>query len=97
MTFYVRRSGTRTDLFTGEVTNRSGWTGPLDTEAQAAREAEAWRDCGWDATVEPDTEDIRAEVAAWEDKVVDGWQHSTDPTQKARWHERESERREAAQ
>lgn len=31
MSFYVRRSATRTDLITQEVTERSGWIGPIDS------------------------------------------------------------------
>ena len=45
---------------------RESWTGPLRSERQADREAQAWRDAGWYATVEPATPEIKAEVRAWE-------------------------------
>lgn len=66
MSFYVRRSGTHTDPFTGQASPRAGWTGPISSETQAGKEAEAWRSIGWTATVEPSTPEIRAEVRAWE-------------------------------
>jgi hypothetical protein len=54
--FYVRRS----------IGARIGFTGSIRSEAQAHREAQAWRDCGWTAEVVPNTAELRAEVRAWE-------------------------------
>jgi hypothetical protein len=86
MSYYVRRTGTREDLLTGAQVDRSGWTGPID-DAQAEREAEAWRSAGWTATVEPDSPAIRAEVRAWEQAQAASWKDSTDPSQRRRYWE----------
>jgi hypothetical protein len=56
MSFYVSRS----------TVDRQGWTGPIRSQAQAHREARAWRDAGWTAHVEPSTPEIRREVRAWQ-------------------------------
>lgn len=50
---------------------RQGWTGSqrgggLRSLALAEREAQAWRDEGWTATIEGSTAEIRAEIRAWE-------------------------------
>lgn len=73
MSYYVKRTkttestreqrGHRPSLVT---TTASGWTGPIRSATQAAKEARAWFDAGWDATVELSTPEIRAEVRAWE-------------------------------
>lgn len=57
MSFYVRR-----------VTSagRVAWTGPIRSERQAGREAQAWRDAGRSAEVVESTADVRAQVRAWE-------------------------------
>jgi hypothetical protein len=95
MDFYVYREGFHENLITGERTQRVGWTGPISSEEQAGREAAAWTAVGWTAVVHPDTVEVRARLAAWEESRVDGWRDSTDPTQRRRWHEREEIRREA--
>jgi hypothetical protein len=56
MSSYVRRA----------KDGRQGWTGPIRSDRQAQREAQAWTDAGWTATVEPSTPEIRAEVRKWE-------------------------------
>jgi hypothetical protein len=48
---------------------RQGWTGPIRSRALADREAEAWRQVGWDATVHPSTPDTKRKVRAWERAV----------------------------
>lgn len=55
MSFYVRREG-----------SSIGWTGPIRSEKQANREADAWRSVGWSATVEPSTPEIRKQIREWE-------------------------------
>lgn len=55
MTYYVRRI--RPDGY-------AGWTGPL-TAGRARREAEAWNQSGWTATVVEATPSVRASVRAW--------------------------------
>lgn len=96
-TFYVHR--TMTDEDYGP---REGWHGPLDGRAHADREADAWRSCGWTATVLPDNADTRGQVSAWETRTVMSWKDSTDPSQRARYFEaltaeREAERERADQ
>jgi hypothetical protein len=44
---------------------RAGWTGPIRSARQAAKEADAWRSVGWDAEVVESTPAVRAEVRAW--------------------------------
>jgi len=57
--FYVHR--TRGD--------REGWTGPIRSQRQADREAAAWREAGWAATVHPSTPETKRRVRAWERAV----------------------------
>jgi hypothetical protein len=47
-------------------TGRIGWTGPIRSERQARREADAWRGSGWSAVVRPTSPEVRAKVRAWE-------------------------------
>lgn len=56
MSFYIKR--TRDD--------RTGWTGPIRSFRQARREYSAWEDAGWDAKIEDNTPQVRAEVRAWQ-------------------------------
>jgi hypothetical protein len=56
MSFYVRR----------ERDGRIGWTGPIRSANQVEREAQAWRDAGWSATVEQSTPEIRQQIRDWE-------------------------------
>lgn len=84
--FYVRRSGVREDLLTGQPVARNGWTGPIEGRENADREAEAWRACGWTATVEPATA-VCDEVTAWEDAAIAAMKDSPDPGQRRRWRE----------
>lgn len=58
MSFYVKR------IHNGVT----GWTGPIRSERQAGREADAWRAAGRVAEVLPTSPEVRAEVGAW-DKV----------------------------
>jgi hypothetical protein len=57
MSFYVKR--VRQD-------GRIGWTGPIRSANQVQREATAWRNAGWSATVEPSTPEVRKQVREWE-------------------------------
>jgi hypothetical protein len=69
VSFYVKRSrpARLDDSPVGLIDGRkNGWTGPIRSASQAQREAGAWRDGGWDATVVETTPDIRAEVRAWQ-------------------------------
>lgn len=63
MSFYVRREKP------GNVGVRRGWTGPIRSERQAEREAEAWRDAGWSAIVETSSSEIKREVRRWMNEV----------------------------
>lgn len=56
MSFYVKR----------ERTDRVGWTGPIRSQRQAEREAEAWRDAFWTATVIQSTPEVRQQIRQWE-------------------------------
>ena len=56
MSYYVRR----------RLGTRQGWTGPIRSRRQVEREAQAWRDSGWEADVEPSTPEVRAEIRQWE-------------------------------
>lgn len=56
MSFYIRR----------EKDQRKGWTGPIRSYKQARREFAAWRDAGWESTIEDSTPEIRREVRAWQ-------------------------------
>ena len=58
--FYVRR--TRWD-------RGVGWTGSIRSLAQAMREADAWRDAGWEAQVLPNVPEVRERVRVWEQRV----------------------------
>jgi len=60
MSFYVKR----------ERTNRIGWTGPIRSAKQAEREAQAWRNAFWTATVLPSSPEVRKQVRAWERGVA---------------------------
>lgn len=83
--YYVRRTGTRVDLLTGVVIDRSDWTGPIDDKEQAEREALAWRTAGWTATVERANDEVRAQVEEWEKERVESWHDSCDPSQRERY------------
>lgn len=67
--FFVRRSRDA-DPASGREAPQAGWTGPIRSPRQVEREAQAWRDCGWTAVVEPATAPVRAEVRAWEKAVA---------------------------
>jgi hypothetical protein len=56
MSCYVKR--TRGDAV--------GWVGPIRSERQAYREADAWRQAGWHAVVRVSAPDVRAAVRAWQ-------------------------------
>jgi hypothetical protein len=45
---------------------RDGWTGPIRSPRQAAKEAAAWIDAGWTAQVVDSTPDVKREVRAWQ-------------------------------
>jgi hypothetical protein len=60
MSFYVKR----------ERDGRTGWTGPIRSGNQADREAQAWNDAGWLATVWPSTPEVRKQVREWERNKV---------------------------
>lgn len=62
MSFYVKRERTNPD--TGSW--QSSWTGPIPSFRQVEREAECWRDAGWQATVVPSSPEVRAQVRAWD-------------------------------
>lgn len=57
MSAYVKRTNPQ---------GRVGWTGPIRSDRQAQREADAWLDAGWEAEVHPSTPAVKAEVRAWE-------------------------------
>jgi hypothetical protein len=59
MSFYVKR----------ERDGRTGWTGPIRSELQAGREAEAWRLVNWTADVVQSTPEVRKQIREWERKV----------------------------
>lgn len=63
MSFYVKRERTPVPPY-----NRHdvGWVGPIRSARQAEREAQAWRDAAWAASVHPTSPETRAEVRAWE-------------------------------
>lgn len=48
---------------------REGWVGSIRSPAQAEREAAAWRQAGWEATVHPTSPQVRARVRAWEKRA----------------------------
>jgi protein gp37 len=65
MTYYVKRYR--------HSTERTAWVGPIRSERQAEREAQAWRDArdsfdraDWTAEVHESTPEIRREVRAWQ-------------------------------
>lgn len=74
--FWVKRTkqGPTPVLPATDVMNprpRTGWTGSmhgggLRSRALAEREAQAWRDAGWDAEVVESTPEVLAEIRAWE-------------------------------
>jgi hypothetical protein len=72
MAFYVRRSNGGREAFTGSLAasrwGGNGDGGGLSREA-ADREAQAWRDAGWTATVEQSTAELRAEIRASQAKA----------------------------
>lgn len=45
---------------------QEGWTGPIRSERQADREAQAWVTAGWHAERVASTPEIRAQVRAWQ-------------------------------
>jgi len=65
MSFYVRRM--KAERF--EPT-RLEWVGPIRSDKQAQKERDAWRECGWDATVFESSPDVRATVRAWQKEVA---------------------------
>ena len=70
MSFYVRRSRASD--------GRPGWTGPIRSERQAGREAEAWQSVGWFAEVVPSTAEVRAQARAWQ-RAVEARQNRREP------------------
>jgi hypothetical protein len=58
MSFWVKRQD--------PARMKTSWTGPIRSERQAGREADAWTDAGWSAEVVPSSPEVRAEVRAWE-------------------------------
>jgi len=58
MSFYVRR--------TNRESGRVGWTGPIRSERQVAKEAAAWEDAGWTAEVLPTSREVVGLVRAWQ-------------------------------
>lgn len=71
MSFYVYRTReARADdvpaLVDPVVGRKVGWTGPIRSERQAEREAQAWREAGHSATVEPSTPDVRKRARTWQ-------------------------------
>lgn len=59
-TYYIHR--TRTD---DDGKQREGWV-RVRGEAQSLREAQAWRDCGWNAERVATSPDVRRLVQQWE-------------------------------
>jgi hypothetical protein len=89
--FFVRRE--RTDEVGGQ---QVGWVGPISSERQAGREVGAWRGAGWQAVALPDSEPVRRTVQEWQAAAIDTWRDSTDPSQRAQYHEREERRQQEA-
>ncbi len=48
---------------------REGYVGSLRPRSRADREANAWRDSDWEATVLPNTPEVRQRVRAWQRQV----------------------------
>lgn len=57
MSYYVHRINEN---------GRQGWTGPIRSEKQANKEAEAWKDAGQEATVYESSPEVKARVRAWD-------------------------------
>jgi hypothetical protein len=60
MSFYVERYHD-----TESVDGRTSWTGPIRSEDQAHREAEAWESAGWRCVVHESSPAVRARVYRW--------------------------------
>jgi hypothetical protein len=43
-----------------------GYTGPIRSDRQAAKECAAWVEAGWSAEVIESTREVRAEVRVWQ-------------------------------
>lgn len=56
--FYVQRTKP------GHLSN--SYTGPIHSEAQALKEAKAWKEAGWFAAVVRSTAQVRKAVREWE-------------------------------
>jgi hypothetical protein len=60
MTYYVKRSGGRLGY---------AFVGPIRSERQAQREADAWQSCRHSAQLLPSSPLVRAEVRAWQRRI----------------------------
>lgn len=56
MSFYVRR----------HRNGRTSWTGPIRSERQAGREADAWQSEGFTTEIIPSSESVRRDVRNWD-------------------------------
>jgi hypothetical protein len=64
MSYFVKREP-REEFSSGGRRLTLGYTGPIRTAKQAAKEAEAWVSAGWKAWVLESSSEVRAEVRSW--------------------------------